>query len=462
MAHITLNANTALTSAALALPDNARIVVIDTDTEEETADLAISGAESLIITGEDAQITTVTDDDTVSTDDDTDDIDDDAFVDAVIASMLDMLGASPRDIKEQLDAVRNDRPTADIDITDSGDDNSTDDNADSADDEVAASTALTAIRDARSVDYSYTVRVEYDSDRNVYTDLITDTEIAEGAIIDIINRASETEAGVSMRFDIPTHGVTTFTGDLVANYNGYDGIVLVGHTGGAYVLNAEQNLTNDMSVLEEATFTFIGDADVLFANLGVDIIDIDEYEGRVSDTDDNSEDEDDNTDTIDINAATHAAYQRVRTFDADEQLYVSIYSRSHNLRSTDICRIISYAAASGLSARMTIDSTDTSYDGTTEPYVGRLEVRDTDTDSCTYSFVDKKFGVGKINLNSADGDPGFDTLEIYSDTNMRRRGFAGTNHTDYTEISVVEMAKHINTALDPRKGTHHYAHHTHR
>ena len=31
---------------------------------------------------------------------------------------------------------------------------------------------------------------------------------------------------------------------------------------------------------------------------------------------------------------------------------------------------------------------------------------------------------------------------------MRRRGFAGTNHTDYVEISVVEMAKHINTALD--------------
>lgn len=452
MAHITLNANTSLTSAALVLPDNARIVIIDTDTEEETADLAISGAESLIITGEDAQITTVTDDDTVSTDDDTDDIDDDAFVDAVIASMLDMLGASPCEIKEQLDAVRNDRDAddadstdnnSDADITDSEDDNSTgndiDDDAGSTDDEVtAAPAALTAIRDARSVDYSYTIRVEYDSDRNVYTDLTTDTEIAEGAIIDIINRASETEAGVSMRFNIPTHGVTTFTGDLVANYNGYDGIVLVGGSGGAHVLNAEQTLTDDMSVLEEATFTFIGDADMLFADLDVNIIDIDEYEGRTADTITNADDEDEG-DSADTDAAPQRG--RVRTFDADEQLYVSIYSRSHDLRSTDIRRIISYAAANGLSARMTVYDTD-------EPYVGRLEVRDADTDSCTYSFVDKKFGVGKIDLNSADGDPGFTTLEIYSDTNMRRRGFAGTNHTDYTEVSVVEMAKHIDTALD--------------
>ena len=457
MAHITLNADTALTSAALALPDNARIIVIDADTEDETADLAISGAESLIITGEDAQITTVTDNDTDSADDDTD-IDDDAFVDAVIASMLDMLGASPRDIKEQLDAVRNDRPTDDDDAdetvsdnnddeadTDSKDDNNTDDNADSADDEVAAvPAALTAIRDARSVDYSYTIRVEYDSDRNIYTDLTTDTEIAEGAIIDIINRASETEAGVSMRFNIPTHGVTTFTGDLVANYNGYTGLALVGGSGGAYVLNAEQNLTDDMSVLEEATFTFIGDADMLFADLDINIIDIDEYEGRTADAVTNTDTEDegeDDDDSADADAAPQRGRARIRTFDADEQLYVSIYSRSHDLRSTDICRIISYAAANGLSARMTVDDTD-------EPYVGRLEVRDTDTRSGTYSFVDKKFGVGKISLNKADDDPGFDTLEIYSDTNMRRRGFAGTNHTDYVEISVVEMAKHINTALD--------------
>lgn len=445
MAHITLNANTTLTSAALTLPDNARIVVINADTEEEAADLTISGAESLIITGDDAQITTVTDNETDSTDD-ADDIDDDAFVDAVIASMLDTLGASPRDIKEQLDAVRNDRDADDE--ADTGD--YTDDNADSADDEVAAApAALTAIRDARSVDYSYTIRIEYDSDRNVYTDLTTDTEIAEGAIIDIINRASETEADVSMRFNIPTHGVTTFTGDLVANYNGYTGLALVGGSGGAYVLNAEQNLTDDMSVLEEATFTFIGDTDMLFADLDVDIIDIDEYEGRVANAVTNADDEDDNeADDDSADADATPQHGRVRTFDADEQLYVSIYSRSHDLRGADIRRIVAYAAANGLSARMTIDGTVTSYDGTTEPYVGRLQARDKDADNGLYTFVDKKFGVGKIDLNDANGDPGFVTLEIYSDTDMRRRGFAGTNHTDYTEISVVEMAKHINTALD--------------
>ena len=458
MARITLNANTALTSAALALPDNARIVIIDTDTEEETADLAISGAESLIITGDDAQITTVTDDadsiDGTATTDDTD-TDDDAFVDAVIASMLDMLGTNPREIKEQLDAVRNDRATeadntdnnTDTDIADSEDDedaDSIDDDAESADDEVVAATpaALTAIRDARSVDYSYTIRVEYDSDRNVYTDLTTDTEIAEGAVIDIINRASETEAGVSMRFNIPTHGVTTFTGDLIANYNGYNGLALVGHTGGAHVLNAAQELTDDMSVLEEATFTFIGDADMLFADLDVDIIDIDEYKGRTADAVTNADTEDEGEDD-DHNADTDAAPQRgrVRTFDADEQLYVSIYSRSHDLRSADMRRIITYAAENNLSARLHVAGMD-------EPYVGRLQVHDNDSNNTCYTFIDKKLGAVEIDLQETGKEAGFDALEIYSDTDMRRRGFAGTNHTDYTEISVVEMAKHIDTALD--------------
>ena len=293
------------------------------------------------------------------------------------------------------------------------------------------------------MDYSYTIRVEYDSDRNVYTDLTTDTEIAEGAIIDIINRASETEAGVSMRFNIPTHGVTTFTGDLVANYNGYDGIVLVGGSGGAHVLNAAQELTDDMSVLEEATFTFIGDADMLFADLDVDIIDIDEYEGRMADTvtnaDDNDEDEADDDSADNADAAPQR--DRVRTFDADEQLYVSIYSRSHDLRSTDICRIISYAAENNLSARLHVTGMD-------EPYVGRLQVHDNDSNNTCYTFIDKKLGAVEIDLHETGEEAGFDALEIYSDTDMRRRGFAGTNHTEYVEISVVEMAKHINTALD--------------
>ena len=58
MAHITLNTNTTTSPTALALPDNARIVIIDTDTNTETADLVISGAESLIVFDGDVQITT--------------------------------------------------------------------------------------------------------------------------------------------------------------------------------------------------------------------------------------------------------------------------------------------------------------------------------------------------------------------------------------------------------------------
>lgn len=406
MAHITLNTNTALTSAALTLPDNVRIIVIDADTEEETADLTIHGAESLTITGEGAQIATVTDD--------AGNLDDEEYVQAVIDEMLNMLNVSPRNTDE--------------------------DSADSDDDAVAAAPAiLTAIHEMLGADDSYTIRIEYDNTTNTYTDPTTDTEIAEGAIIDIIDRACETEASVLMRFNIPGHGVTTFTGNLISDYYGYDGITLVSRTGGAYVLSSDQKLTDDMSVLEEATFTFIGDADILFANLDVRIIDIDEYEGRTTNTITNTDTEDEGDDDADTTAGDTAAYQRVRTFDADEQLYVSIDSHTHDLSSDDIHRIITYAVAHSLSARM---------NGVDEPYVGRLQDPNTDADNGVYTFVDKKFGAVQIDLDNPDGDSGFTTLEIYSDTDMRRRGFAGTNHTDYTEISIAEMVKHINTALD--------------
>lgn len=281
MAHITLNTNTTLTSAALALPDNTRIVIIDADTDEEIADLTISDTESLTITRDGAQITTVADD--------ADNPGDEEYAQAVIDEMLNMLDVSPRDTGSDNDEV------------------------------TTASATLTAIHETLGADDSYTIRIEHNNAANTYIDPTTNTEISENAVINIINRACKTEASVLMRFDIPGRGITAFTGDLIADYYGYDGITLVSRTGGAYVLSSEQELTDDMSVLEEATFTFIGDADVLFADLDIDIIDIDEYEGRLANTDAGDEN------GTDIVTPQHDG---VRTFDADEQLYVSIYSLS--------------------------------------------------------------------------------------------------------------------------------------
>ena len=84
-----------------------------------------------------------------------------------------------------------------------------------------------------------------------------------------------------------------------------------------------------------------------------------------------------------------------------------------------------------------------------EPYyVGRLQQMNRGNENANFLFVDKKFGTIEIDLDEINEDTGFDVLEIYSDTDMRRRGFAGTNHADYDEVSVNQMASHIITTLD--------------
>ena len=415
MARITLNTDTTLSSAALALPDNARIVVIDADTDTTAADLTINGAESLIITDDAVQITAAGSESTGAAAETQADAN---FADTVIAEMLGMLGMTADDCADN-DSAEDDG-AEDID-----------DEADEVADDESTNTAVpTVIRGTRDAESKYTIHIEYDSENSIYTDHNSGTELTEDTIIDIINCAYETSADVTMVFDIPGHGITTFIGDLVDGYRGYDGMALVSTAGGAYVLNAEQELTDDMSVLTEARFTFTGDAETIFVGLDVNIVDADS----------DSDDDEDDCDSADEDNNT--ASQNIRLYCVDDQLYVSIYSRSHNLKNVGIRRIVNYAATYDLSARLLIE-------GEREPYVGRLQTatKDADADTAQYVFIDKKRGAVQIDLDETDLDAGFSVLEIYSDADMRRRGFAGTNHTEYSEISIVEMHRHLTTIL---------------
>ena len=370
-----------------------------------------TGAESLIITDDAVQITAAEPGSAAAeTQADAD------FADTVIAEMLGMLGVTADDCA--------DNDSAEDDSTED-----TDDEADEVADDESTNTAVpTAIRGTGDAESKYTIHIEYDSESGVYTDHNTGAVISDETIVDIINCAYETSADVTMVFDIPGHGMTTFIGDLVDGYRGYDGMALVSTAGGAYVLNAEQELTDDMSVLTEARFTFTGDAETIFEELEVNIVDADA----------NSDDDKDDCDSADDDTAS----QNIRLYCVDDQLYVSIYSRSHNLKNVGIRRIVNYAATYDLSARLLIE-------GEREPYVGRLQTatKDADADTAQYVFIDKKRGAVQIDLDETDLDAGFSVLEIYSDADMRRRGFAGTNHTEYSEISIVEMHRHLTTIL---------------
>ena len=371
MAHITLNTNTTTSPAALALPDNARIVIIDADTNAETADLVISGAESLIIVDGDVQVTTTA---------------------AATAGGGD---------------------TEKVVIEDNGTENHSAEDTDTGNTDTSeAPNTLTVSHNADIAEPRYSFCLIYNKATGIYTDSTTGTEVATDTVIDIIHRAYENDATTAMAFDIPGRGITNFTGSLIKDYNGHAGLTLVGVDGGAYVLGAERELTDDMTVLEQACFIFAEDPEVFFDGLDVNIA----------------------YDIVDVN--------NIRTYDADAKLYTKISSQSHNLNRYAIHRIVEYAATHDLSARLQLMDMD---EEVYQPYVGRLQPVTNDPDNAKFLFVDKKLGKIQFKLDNVGHDF---VLEVYSDADMRRRGFAGTNHADYDEVSIVEMVSHINTRLD--------------
>ena len=406
MAYITLNTNTTTSPASLALPDNARIVIIDTDTNTETADLVINGAESLIVSDGDVQITT-----TASAD-----------AEKVVADEKACAGSAENHNSEDHNAEG-----TDTGVTETS--------------EASDPATLTIVRTAGDVDPIYTIGVDYDNATGIYTDSTTGTEVATDTVIDIIHRAYDNDATTSMTFDIPGHGVTTFTGDLFESYNGHAGITLVGANGGAYLLNAAQELTDDMTVLNEARFIFSGNPDVIFDNLDIDVID-----GDINaDAEDAGTEDCADEDTADIQRtqAEKTFYPDIPAFDADAKLYTKISSRTHNLKSYAVRRIVEYAATHDLSARLWVMLTEDA----AKPYVGYLQPVTNDPDNTKFLFVDEKLKLGKVQIDLSKTDHDF-VLEVYSDANMHCRIFVGTDHAGYGEISIVEMLTHISTALD--------------
>ena len=406
MAYITLNTNTAMSPAALALPDNARIVIIDTDTNTETADLVINGAESLIVSDGDVQITT-----TASAD-----------AEKVVADEKTCAGSAENHNSEDHSAEG-----TDTGVTETS--------------EASDPATLTIVRTAGDVDPIYTIGVDYDNATGIYTDSTTGAGITADAVIDIIRRAYDNDATTSMTFDIPGHGVTTFTGDLFENYNGHAGITLVGANGGAYLLNAAQELTDDMTVLNEARFIFSGNPDVIFDNLDIDVIDGDiNADAEDADTEDCA---DEDTADIQRTQTEKTFYPDIPAFDADAKLYTKISSRTHNLKSYAVRRIVEYAATHDLSARLWVMLTEDA----AKPYVGYLQPVTNDPDNTKFLFVDEKLKLGKVQIDLSETDHDF-VLEVYSDANMHCRIFVDTDHAGYGEISIVGMLTHINTALD--------------
>ena len=134
---------------------------------------------------------------------------------------------------------------------------------------------------------------------------------------------------------------------------------------------------------------------------------------------------------------------KIRTYDADAKLYTKISSRTHNLKSYAVRRIVEYAATHNLSARLWVMLAEDA----AKPYVGYLQPMTNDPDNTKFLFVDEKLKLGEVPIDLSKTDHDF-VLEVYSDANMHCRIFVDTDHAGYGEVSIVEMLTHINTALD--------------
>src|SRR5699024_437277 len=134
---------------------------------------------------------------------------------------------------------------------------------------------------------------------------------------------------------------------------------------------------------------------------------------------------------------------KIRTYDVNAKLYTKISSRSHNLKSYAVRRIVEYAATHDLSARLWVMLTEDA----AKPYVGYLQPMTNDPDNTKFLFVDEKPKLGKVQIDLSKTDHDF-VLEVYSDANMHCLIFAGTDHAGYDEVSVNQMASHIIATLD--------------
>src|SRR5699024_4723557 len=120
---------------------------------------------------------------------------------------------------------------------------------------------------------------------------------------------------------------------------------------------------------------------------------------------------------------------KIRTYDVNAKLYTKISSRSHNLKSYAVRRIVEYAATHDLSARLWVVLTEDS----AKPYVGYLQPMTNDPDDTKVVFVDKKLNLSKVQIDRSKTVHDF-VLEVYSEANMHCLIFAGTDHDGYDEI----------------------------
>lgn len=385
MATITITSDTATRDITFDLPHKARIVVVDDATKNILYAIDVEGARELIFTDDltvvacepdtgekDTWLDEICDDDTCNADDTEDDVpEDDASEDGIDAN-------TPQGL------------VCEGEHTERGE---------------------------------YAVSITRNTDGELFNP-VTNRPVSEEEFVNLIVTAERHNADCAMTFDIPGRGVTTFSGAIHRNYAHWGmaerpGFSIVGNQGGSLIVDEEMHITQDVTVLANASVIFTTD----------NTANGEDDEGDAQDEPQNAIDDIDEAEQARIEAAPVIA-------EADGKIscHVNVAKLNDNsfvlLRET--LKLASYTQLSVIATSRHDERV----------FVGKGNY---DNEDDTFALRDNTNGVILIRVDDLDTlrDSGIETVEIFSDGKMRRNGFAGLNNDKYAEIPLIAFLAHM-------------------
>lgn len=404
MATITITSDTATRDITFDLPHKARIVVVDAATNDVVHAIGVEGARELIFT-EDLTIVTCEPD------------------------------ASEKDT--WLDEICDDDTCNADDTEDDVTENVAPENVASEDD-IDANTPQGLVCEGEHTERGeYVVSIIRGADGELFNPT-TNRPVSKEEFVNLVVTAERHNADCAMTFDIPGRGEVTFTGAIHHNYSGWGmpeqpGFSIVGNQGGSLIVDEQMHITQDVTVLANASVTFTTTDNA--AN------DEDDESAAQDEPQDNAlVDIDATTATDDTPAIDEAEQARIEAAPVIEhaggKVFFNVDVANLNDNSFVLLReALKLASYTQLSVIATSRSDE-------RIFVGKGNY---DNEDDVFALRDNTNGVILVRMGDLDTlrDSGIETVEIFSDGKMRRNGFAGLNNDKYAEIPLIAFLAHM-------------------
>lgn len=261
----------------------------------------------------------------------------------------------------------------------------------------------------------------------------TNRPVTDTGFVNLMVMAEHHSARSMMTFDTPGGGRVTFVGKIRKDYTGpgvseQHGLSVVGNQSGYLVVDELAQITEHVATLTKACITFTP-VDTEDNNTSANV-----------DTNINTDDIDVTTvadDTPTIDEAEQARIEAAPVIEeADGKISCSVDVAKLTDNSFVLLReTLKLASYKQLSVIVTSRHDE-------RIFVGKGNY---DNDDDVFALQDNTNGVILVRVDNLDTlrDSGIETVEIFSDSNMRRNGFAGLNNSKYAETPLIAFLAHM-------------------